>query len=413
MNRNRRHVAILLTMCLLGAFSTGCGKKSTTPTHRAPVADAGPDQSARVGEQIRLDASGSADPDGDVLTYQWTASENNPAGATLSADRISDPTFTPEAAGRYAFTLIVHDGKADSDPDEVVVTVLENSASPEDFGKMIFIPEGPFTMGNTPDGYGRAYDVLHRHWTTRDAWAVHPGNPVSVKGFWIDRHEVTNQQFQAFVEATGAVTDAEKNGESWVFVDGEWRSVRGACWHAPEGPGSAIKGRMYHPVVHVSWFDANVYAMWAGKRLPTEVEWEKAARGTIGADSNGDGVGDGTRYPWGNSWDGTKCNADDETAYDGRIDGYAGTAPVGSYPAGVSTHDLHDMAGNVWEWCDDFYAPYRSPHAPPTTGGLRVRRGGSWYSTFEDVRTAHRDSYTPEFSISTYGFRCAANRLPE
>ena len=413
MNRNRRHIAILLTLCLLGVFSPGCGKKSADPVNLDPVADAGPDQSARVGERVMLNASGSADPDEDALTYQWAASEDNPAGAILSEDHVSDPTFTPEAAGRYTFTLIVHDGKADSAPDEITVTVLERDAPPEDFGKMIFIPEGPFTMGNTPNGYGRAYNVLDRHWTTTDAWAVHPGNPVFVKGFWMDQHEVTNKQFRAFVDATGTVTDAEKNGESWVFVDEEWVSVRGACWHAPEGPGSTIADRTYHPVVHVSWFDAIAYAAWAGKRLPTEAEWEKAARGAMGEDGNGDGVGDGTKYPWGDQWDGAKCNADDETTYDGHIDGTAGTASVGTYPEGASVYGVHDMAGNVWEWCADNYAPYRSPHAPPTTGDLRVRRGGSWYSMFEDVRTAHRDSYAPEFSISTYGFRCATDQLPE
>ena len=360
-----------------------------------------------------LDGSGSMDPDGDALTYKWTASDDNPAGGALSADRVPDPTFIPEAAGRYVFVLIVHDGRADSVPDEVVVSVQEKEAAPEGFGKMIFIPEGPFTMGNTPAGYGRAYDIVHKRWTTTDAWAVHPGNPVYVKGFWIEQYEVTNKQFQAFVEETGHVTDAEKNGASWVFDGREWRFVRGTCWNAPEGPGSHIEDRMYHPVVHVSWFDANAYAKWAGKRLPTEAEWEKAARGTMGEDSNGDGVGDGYKYPWGNQWDGTKCNTDDEGAYDGHIDGTAGTAPVGSYPDGASVYGVHDMAGNVWEWCADGYAAYRTPHAPPTAGDLRVRRGGSWYSTFEDARTAHRDSYAPDFSISTYGFRCAADRLPK
>ena len=143
MNRNRRHVAIAITLCLFGAFSPGCGKKSTEPANRAPAADAGPDQSARVGEQVRLDASGCADPDGDVLTYQWTASGDNPAGGALSADHVSDPTFTPKAAGKYTFTLIVYDGNANSASDEVVVTVLEKTGPPEDFGRMIFIPEGP------------------------------------------------------------------------------------------------------------------------------------------------------------------------------------------------------------------------------------------------------------------------------
>ena len=236
---------------------------------------------------------------------------------------------------------------------------------------MVLIPAGEVTLGS-------AIEVDEN-----------PVRTVRIAPFFLDVHPVTNAQYAEFVAATGHRTPKQWTG------------------------GVPPPGEESRPVVWLSWFDASAYAAWAGKRLPTEVEWEKAARGTMGEDSNGDGVGDGYKYPWGTQWNGTRCNTDDETAYDGHIDGAAGTAPVGTYPEGASIYGLHDMAGNVWEWCADVYAPYRSPHAPPDTGDLRVRRGGSWYSTFEDARTAHRDSYTPEFSISTYGFRCAADSLPK
>jgi formylglycine-generating enzyme len=214
-------------------------------------------------------------------------------------------------------------------------------------------------------------------WMGSEEWPdARPVHRVHVRAFWMDRTEVTNEQFLAFVNATGYVTIAEQRPDPRDFpgakpedlVPGSavftppatpvsltdhyrwWKYVKGANWRHPEGPGSDLKGREKHPVVHVAWTDAVAYASWAGKRLPTEAEWEFAARGGL----------DRARYAWGNElkpsgkWRANTFQGhfpDTSTAEDG----YQGTAPVGSYPP--NGYGLVDMAGNVWEWCSDWYRP--------------------------------------------------------
>jgi formylglycine-generating enzyme required for sulfatase activity len=186
---------------------------------------------------------------------------------------------------------------------------------------------------------------------------------------------VTNAQFEQFVKATG-----------YNAGDG-WRKYY-------------TKGKEKHPVVNVSWNDAEAYCKWAGKRLPTEAEWEKAARGN-----------DGRIWPWGNAWDKSKCNS-----YYG---GPRTTTPVGSYPAGASPYGVMDMAGNVLEWCADWYdknyytsAPDRNPQGP-SSGIQRVLRGGSWVSGNPyDLRAADRGRNNPEARFDYYGFRGVALRFP-
>lgn len=261
-----------------------------------------------------------------------------------------------------------------------------------------------------------------------------PVRAVRLKAFAIDKYAVSNADFAAFVNATNYRTDAETIGWSFVFrghiatmarahvlpatVPGTpwWLAVSGAYWSAPQGPGSSIEDRLDHPVVHVSWEDANAYTEWAGRRLPTEAEWELAARGGLAQ----------SRYPWGqeltpggehhcNIWQGPFPD------HNQGADGYLGTAPVTSYrPNG---YGLYNVVGNVWEWCSDWWssdwhldareATRLNPTGPPC-GSMRVIRGGSHLchrSYCDRYRVSARTANTPDSSTSHMGFRCASTAL--
>jgi sulfatase modifying factor 1 len=253
-----------------------------------------------------------------------------------------------------------------------------------------------------------------------------PVHRVRLGPFGIDPHAVTNDRFAAFADATSHVTDAERYGWSFVFGgllpdDFEdtrgvaespwWRQVHAADWRHPEGPQSDLGGRGDHPVVHVSWNDAQAYCGWSGTRLPTEAEWEYAARGGL----------EGARFPWGdelrpgrrwplNIWQGRF------PTHNTMEDGFATTAPVKSYrPNG---HGLWQMAGNVWEWCADRFSPQAYQEAAPidpvgpAVGEARVMRGGSYLcheSYCYRYRVAARSSNTPDSSSGNLGFRCAGS----
>ncbi len=259
-----------------------------------------------------------------------------------------------------------------------------------------------------------------------------PVREVTISPFAIDRCSVTNAEYAEFVEETGYVTEAERFGWSFVFtlfvprrllhrgvarrVPGLdwWYAVHNASWYRPEGPGSGIDDRLDHPVVHVSWSDAQAYCAWTGKRLPTESEWEYAARGGLVQ----------KRYVWGDDLtpDGVhRCNIwqGDFPRVNTRADGYAGTAPVDSYePNG---YGLYNMAGNVWEWCADWWSPDFHVHGPrtnpagPPDGLARVMRGGSYlchHSYCNRYRVAARTSNTPDSSTGNLGFRTALSLEP-
>ena len=281
---------------------------------------------------------------------------------------------------------------------------------------MVRVAGGAFTMGAN-DG----------------ATDERPLHDVRVKEFWMDRSEVTNAEFERFTKATGYLTTAElaqPQAGSWCSKPGAdakaadrrtWIAfIPGASWRRPHGEGSDIEGKDKFPVVHVSHDDALAYCKWAHKRLPTEAEWECAARGGVIL----------TRYPWGNeiapggawkayTWQGNFPMKDDA------LDGFAGLAPVGSFPPNGS--GLRDLAGNVAEWCADWYrhdyyaelrpdpnfAAHRNPHGPDTSTDpgepgvwKRVVRGGSFLSTAEECRVSARGKEASGFSAEWIGFRC-------
>jgi sulfatase modifying factor 1 len=304
---------------------------------------------------------------------------------------------------------------------------------------MVWIPGGEFSMGSKdPRG-----DLCGGNEPMDDARPIHR---VQLDGFWMDRTEVTNAEFARFVAATKYITVAERPLKasdypgvpadqlapgSIVFTPPTsavplnnalrwWAWVPGASWRHPEGPASTITGRDNFPVVHIAYEDAAAYAAWAGKDLPTEAQWEFAARGGLS----------GQAYAWGNElnpngkkmaniWEG---HFPDKNSAE---DGFVGIAPVASFPA--NAYGLHDVAGNVWEWCSDWYAPdtyskikgvVRNPTGPtqaesfdPAEPGMakRVQRGGSFLCTDQyctRYMVGTRGKGAPDTGSNHAGFRC-------
>ncbi len=220
----------------------------------------------------------------------------------------------------------------------------------------MWVPAGRFLMGSSNEDTGVSSDEKPQHL-------------VSLYGYWIYKTAVTVAQYHHFCQATGRQMP---ESPSWGWLD-------------------------THPMVNICWNDAHAYAKWAGVVLPTEAEWERAARGT-----------DGRSYPWGNDWDAAKCsNSVGNTQ--------TNTSPVGSFPAGASPSGCLDMAGNVWQWCADWYGAHYYQHAPATnpigeeTDTVRVMRGGSWNDCKADFfRVAYRDWCEPTYCDHLIGFRCVA-----
>ncbi len=343
------------------------------------------------------------------------------------------------AAGGLTFALLTREHAVRDDvaaPAESVATKMPafaptvvNTASPPGPTPegMAWIPGGEFSMGAV-DPLGQDANVVGMQATT-DSRPIHR---VYVDGFWMDRTEVTNQQFAAFVKATKYVTVAERKptledfpgappenliAGSVVFSPPDhavplndhfqwWAYIDGANWRHPDGPESDLKGREQYPVLHIAYEDAEAYAKWANKRIPTEAEWEFAARGGLA----------GQVYPWGNEFlkDG-KWMANTHQGHfpqeDTQADAFHGAAPVAQYPP--NGYGLYDVAGNVWEWTSDWYRPdyyaglekaggvARNPHGPgdsydPSEPGVpkRVHRGGSFLCT---------EQYCSRYMVGTRG----------
>lgn len=275
-----------------------------------------------------------------------------------------------------------------------------NSPLSYDISDMVFIESSSFLIGTNEPVFVSDMEG--------------PARNVNVNSFYIDNYEVSNKDFSLFAEETGYITEAEKFGDSFIFdmfipksdiekykakraVEAPWWvKVEGANWRNPEGPGSSIKDRMDHPVLHASWNDAVEYCKFRGKRLPSEKEWEYACRGGLKQ----------KLYPWGNKlqpkgehwlniWQGEfpKLNTGE--------DGYIGTAPVNSFPP--NKYGLYNMAGNVWEWTSDNWG-----NDPET----KVKKGGSYLchkSYCWRYRCAARSFNTKDSSSGNLGFRCASD----
>jgi formylglycine-generating enzyme required for sulfatase activity len=316
--------------------------------------------------------------------------------------------------------------------EQTVENEFKPASNPEG---MVWIPGGTFSMG-TDKGNESLCNVSG---ITEDASQIHQ---VYVDGFWMDDHEVTNAEFAAFVKATGYITIAEQTPTQQEFPDASpemlragsvvftppeeetdlrnylkwWSFVFGANWKHPQGPSSSIKGKDNFPVVHVAWEDAVAYAKWAGKRLPTEAEWEFASRGGSSGQS----------FEWGSEF--TPNNQYMANTFQGTFpirdnaaDGFKGLAPVKQFTK--NSYGLYDMTGNVWEWCADWYdvnyyrtlsanAVTRNPQGPVRSNdpaepsvAKKVHRGGSYLCS---------DQYCSRYVLGTRGkgdWRTGTNHL--
>ena len=337
-------------------------------------------QEVKAGEKVKLEVVAN-DADGDKLTYKWEVSEGTVDAAgvwTVPADATSAIVFVHVGDG-------VNTSVASSKISVEIVAPLDPSKPIVPKG-MVSIPAGEFQMGsNGPEALN----------------SEQPVHTVYLNALFIDQHEVTNLEYQTFILAN---PEWQREQIHSKFHDGDylklWRGVR---------ENDYPKGKADHPVVYVSWYAAMAYADWVGKRLPTEAEWEYAARGGL----------TGKRFPWGDVLEFDKADK-------ANIGLVGDTTAVGKYPP--NGYGLYDMTGNVWEWCldeynKDFY--FTSPHENPLSGANsvdwiinnftsikpnRVLRGGSWNSDPIYLRVAFRRWNKPSFTSENFGFRCAKSQ---
>ena len=368
----KRHFFSLL-LCL--ALLAGCGGQEASPLPASETPTVPPAvQATATSAPLAVDSptpglSPSSSPSPLPSNTVIAAVTDTPA-PTLPPSPTSAPTPTPMPEWEIGSTHV----------------------SPRTGMTLVYVPGGEFLRGSSE----------------ADAEAMDDEKPqeaITLDGFWIDQTEVTNAMFAAFLDSQG---NQEEGGASWYNVNGEDIRLQqnGDAWEIDEGYDD-------HPVINVTWYGARAYCAWAGERLPSEAEWEKAARGV-----------DGNIYPWGNgAVDEALLNFADDNAGDldwadtDMNDGYGRTAPAGSYPDGASPYQALDMAGNVWEWVADwygeaYYAASPSANPPgPANGSLRAARGGSWYDPASIARSAYRGGFDPAEVFNTLGFRCASSEV--
>ncbi|MCB0019712.1 MAG: SUMF1/EgtB/PvdO family nonheme iron enzyme [Anaerolineales bacterium] len=316
-----------------------------------------------------------------------------PTVATFPPQTVTSvPTKAPSSTPTPTNTATV----VPTDTPDLRIAPLEAELNDEwrrpiDESVMVYVPGGTFQMGTA----GEVPD-----------WRIdqQPQHEVRLSAFWLDRTEITNTQFSIFVDKTGYLTGNELSGAGRVWDGERWAVVEGANWQHPEGPLSTLEELMDHPVVHVTWEDASAYCNWAGGMLPTEAQWEYAARGQ-----------DGNEFTWGSEFDSGLVNYCDSNcrsvnADAANSDGYATTSPVSAFESGASWVGAINMLGNVWEWVHDLYDPEYYARSPldnpqgPDSGDRHVLRGGAWITPSNALFVTTRGKNVD--TLGSFGFRC-------
>ena len=344
--------------------------------------------------------AGCSDPGVDSTARKDTSGQYEKGQPTHLGAPARDATAKLQA-GIFKKQTRQHSAASDSAASDSTAAVPKGIVVPKG---MVYIPGGRTRIGITEETWKKVQQMQKPG--ARPAWGrgARSSFVTDVEPFYLEKHPVTVAQFRQFVEDTGYETQAERFGNAGVMVRGRWRLVEGATWHHPRGPTnkSAPEG---HPVTQVSWNDAVSYCKWKGRRLPTEVEWEHAARG---ADNDRalcpDGVcpRNGNSTPRANIWQGRFPVKNSVT------DGFRYTSPVGAFDE--MELGLTDMSGNVWEWTSSWYRPYSRRGMPfqPTKQSEKVQRGGSFQcNECGGYRVFARGHSTPETSLFHVGFRCA------
>lgn len=364
-SKRERTVMRNALICLALILLAGCAASAVAPTVTSIVARQRTDGSGKVDITYNL-----SDPDSATVYISVAISTYNGASYLARNYVTGDVGWVRPGSRRMVWDAKTDLGTSAVFPNCKAKITADDSSGGVYPGEMIYIPAGSFLMGNSNGGD----DAVYRYSNEL------PQHSVYLSGYYIGKYEVTRGEYQAFMTATGRAQPYY------------WDAVQN--W----GSGSFTQTDSY-PVLGVSYYEAEAFCNWAGGHLPTEAQWEKAARWT-GSHPN--------VYPWGDTWDVEKCN----NYYDSNPagGGYAKyqTSPVGSYPSGASPYGCMDMAGNVWQWVQDWYKSYPGSSNPfDYTNSYRVLRGGGWYYDDGSYRCASRNGYYPHYYSGSYGFRLA------